>query len=236
MRAAPALPLTAVQPQGAARLPTAARPPLLCVLSGKPVASMPEPDDQSADDSAHASDEVLLSRYASGDGTAARLLLARLAPPVLRLARRLLDDPAEAEDVTQEAMLRLWQIAPEWQAGMARPSTWLYRVAFNLATDRLRKRRGVALDSVDEPVHPAPAVLDAMIATDRARALEMALETLPERQRVAVVLRHIEGLANPEIAEILGVGVEAVESLIARGKRRLSEILASRRTELGCER
>ena len=189
---------------------------------------MSAPDDQS--------DEDLLRRYAGGDAMAARLLMTRLAPAILRLARRLLNDPAEAEDVTQEAMLRLWQIAPEWQAGVAQPSTWLYRVAFNLATDRLRKRRGVALDSIDEPVHPAPAVLDAMIAADRAQALELALATLPERQRVAVVLRHIEGLANPEIAEVLGVGVEAVESLIARGKRRLTALLSPRRTELGFER
>lgn len=166
---------------------------------------------------------------------AARVLLDRLAPPVLRLARRLLDDQAEAEDITQEAMVRLWQIAPEWQTGAAQPATWLYRVAFNLATDRLRRRRGVALDSVAEPVHPAPAALDGMIAADRARALDQALAELPERQRVAVVLRHIEGLANPEIAEVLGVGVEAVESLTARGKRRLTEILSGRRAELGFE-
>lgn len=219
MRAAPALPLIAARP--------AARP-LPCHLSGEPAARMSAADDQS--------DENLLSRYAGGDAAAARLLMERLAPPVLRLARRLLDDQAEAEDVTQEAMLRLWQIAPEWQAGAAQPSTWLYRVAFNLATDRLRRRRGVALDSIDEPVHPAPPALEAMITADRARALDLALATLPERQRVAVVLRHIEGLANPEIAAVLGVGVEAAESLIARGKRSLSAALAGRRNELGFER
>lgn len=217
MRAAAALPQSAAWP--AART---------CRFSGKPAARMPAPDDQS--------DEVLLRRYAGGDAMAARILMARLAPPVLRLGRRLLNDPTEAEDVTQEAMLRLWQIAPEWQAGAAQPATWLYRVAFNLAIDRLRKRRGVALDSIDEPVNPAPAVVETMIAADRARALELALATLPERQRVAVVLRHLEGLANPEIAEVLGVGVEAVESLIARGKRRLTTLLSERRTELGFER
>jgi len=215
MRAAPALPLNAARP--AARLPVR-----------KPAARMSAPEDQSDDD--------LLRRYAGGDAMAARVLMARLAPPVLRLARRLLDDPAEAEDVTQEAMLRLWQIAPDWRVGEAQPSTWLYRVAFNLATDRLRRRRGVGLDNIDEPEHPAPAVLDAMIASDRARALELALAALPERQRAAVVLRHLEGLANPEIAEVLGVGVEAVESLIARGKRRLTLLLSERRTELGFER
>lgn len=188
---------------------------------------MPSPESQS--------DEALLRRYATGDAGAARVLIARLAPRILRLAARLLGDPAEAEDVTQEAMLRLWQIAPDWRSGAAQPSTWLYRVAFNLATDRLRQRRGVALDTIEEPVHPAPAQLDAMIATDRAQALELALAALPERQRVAVVLRHLEGLTNPEIAVAMGVGVEAVESLTARGKRRLAEILLTRREELGFE-
>lgn len=180
-------------------------------------------------------DEVLLARYAAGEALAARLLIERLAPPVLRLAQRLLGDAAEAEDVTQEAMLRLWQIAPRWQAGQAQPGTWLYRVAFNLATDRLRRRRGVALDTIAEPAHPAQAPVEHMMDADRAAALDQALEALPERQRAAVVLRHLEGLSNPEIAAILEIGVEAVESLTARGKRRLAELLANRREELGYE-
>lgn len=181
------------------------------------------------------SDEALLARYAAGEALAARLLIDRLAPRILRLAQRLLGDQAEAEDVVQEAMLRLWQIAPEWRAGAAQPSTWLYRVAVNLATDRLRRRRGVALDSIAEPPHPAPAAVERMIRGEREQALARALEQLPERQRVAVVLRHIEGLSNPEIAGLLDIGVEAVESLTARGKRRLTQLLADRRAELGFE-
>ena len=181
------------------------------------------------------SDEALLARYAAGEALAARLLIDRLAPRILRLAQRLLGDQAEAEDVVQEAMLRLWQIAPEWRAGAAQPSTWLYRVAVNLATDRLRRRRGVALDSIAEPPYPAPAVVERMIRGEREQALARALEQLPERQRVAVVLRHIEGLSNPEIAGLLDIGVEAVESLTARGKRRLAQLLADRRAELGFE-
>jgi RNA polymerase sigma-70 factor (ECF subfamily) len=182
------------------------------------------------------SDEALLLRYGAGDATAARLLVARLAPRVLRLAQRLLQDAAEAEDVTQEAMLRLWRIAPNWQAGGAMPSTWLHRVAVNLATDRLRRRRGVGLDTIEEPDDPAPAAVDGMIEGDRRRALDEALALLPDRQRAAVVLRHLEGLTNPEIAVQLGIGVEAVESLTARGKRRLAQLLEGRREELGYER
>ena len=181
-------------------------------------------------------DDALLARYAAGDRAAAQILLDRLAPRVLRLARRLLQDPAEAEDVTQEAMLRLWQIAPRWQAGGAQPSTWLHRVAVNLATDRLRKRRGVGLDEITEPDDPSPGVVDGMMQTDRLRALDEALAMLPDRQRVAVVLRHLEGMNNPEIAASMGIGVEAVESLTARGKRRLAQLLQGRRDDLGYDR
>jgi RNA polymerase sigma-70 factor (ECF subfamily) len=103
----------------------------------------------------------------------------------------------------------------------------------NLATDRIRRRRSVPLDAAPEPVDTAPGAVGRMIESDRAAALDRALLTLPERQRQAVVLRHLEELGNPEIAEIMGVGVEAVESLIARGKRGLTEALAGRRAELG---
>lgn len=182
------------------------------------------------------SDDALLQRYARGEAAAARILVDRLAPRVLRLARRLLQDEAEAEDVTQEAMLRLWQIAPNWVPGGAQPSTWLHRVTVNLATDRLRRRRGVALDAIEEPDDPTPGAVETMIDGDRKRALDDALALLPDRQRVAVVLRHIEGMNNPEIAASMGIGVEAVESLTARGKRRLTELLSGRREELGYER
>lgn len=181
-------------------------------------------------------DETLLAAFAAGDRAAAGALVARLAPRILALARRLLQDRAEAEDVTQEALLRLWQIAPRWQPGGAQPATWLHRVAVNLATDRLRRRRGVALDQIDEPEDGLLPPLEAMIQADRMAALDAALAALPDRQRAAVVLRHIEGLTNPEIAALLDVGVEAVESLTARGKRRLAELLAGRRADLGFDR
>ncbi|MDW4550360.1 RNA polymerase sigma factor [Defluviimonas sp. D31] len=182
---------------------------------------------------AEASDEALLVLYGNGDPEAARLLTARLAPVAYRVAARMLGDPAEAEDVAQEAMLRLWRLAPDWQGGAARVSTWLYRVAANLATDRLRRRRTLPLDAAAEPADERPGAVAGLVAQDRAAALEAALMRLPERQRQAVVLRHLEGLANPEIAEIMEVGVEAVESLVARGKRGLTEALAGRREELG---
>ncbi len=179
------------------------------------------------------SDDALLALYATGDREAARLLGLRFTPIALRVAQRMLKDPAEAEDVAQEAMLRLWRMAPGWQPGAAKVSTWLYRVVANLCTDRLRKRRTVPLDGVPEPEDGVPGVAERMIEADRAAALQEALAALPVRQRQAVILRHLEGVSNPEIAEVMEIGVEAVESLVARGKRGLVAALSGRRAELG---
>lgn len=183
---------------------------------------------------ADGSDEVLLILYGNGDPAAAQLLTNRLTPRVLGYAARLLGgDLAEAEDVTQEAMLRLWKQAPHWRQGEAKVTTWLYKVVSNLCADRLRKRRTVDIDTIEEPVDATPSAVDGLIHHDRAVALQQALMQLPERQRIAVSLRHLEGATNPEIAEVLDASVEAVESLTARGKRALAAVLAGRRKELG---
>jgi RNA polymerase sigma-70 factor, ECF subfamily len=176
----------------------------------------------------------LLARVAHGDRQAAEALTDLIAPRLLRFAARMLGDLTEAEDVTQEAMLRLWRMAPDWQDGGAQPSTWVFRVASNLCTDRLRRRRPQSEAGIDLP-DPGQSQDARLMQQARARALETALQALPERQRQAVILRHLEGLTNPEIAAIMMVGVEAVESLTARGKRNLSAILAGQRDALGYE-
>ena len=182
-----------------------------------------------------APDSALLVSYANGDPAAARELTARLLPRVFGQAKRMLGgDRAEAEDVAQEAMMRLWKVAPEWRQGEAQVSTWLYRVTANLCTDRLRKRnRNVALDGVTEPEDDRPSVADSLQETARIRGLRDALGQLPERQAQAVTLRHLEGLSNPEIADVMQISTEAVESLTSRGKRALAALLAGRKDELG---
>lgn len=180
-----------------------------------------------------ASDDALLVLYGNGDPKAARVLIARLGPLVLRVANRLLGDSAEAEDVTQEAMMRLWKIAPDWRQGEAKVSTWLYRVTSNLATDRLRKKRSVGLEQAAEVPDGQPSAQEGLEQGERARALDAAMRGLPERQKLAVHLRHIEGLSNPEIADVMSVGVEAVESLVSRGKRALTKALSGERERLG---
>ncbi|MFP7569940.1 sigma-70 family RNA polymerase sigma factor [Marivita sp. S2033] len=181
-----------------------------------------------------AAEAALLKAYAAGDTAAARALATRYTPLVYAHAVRMLNDRAEAEDVAQEALLRLWRHAPGWDSdGGASVRTWLYRVTANLCIDRLRKTRPDGLPSELEIVDKRPGVATHLQNQERRSALDEALMQLPDRQRQAVVLRHIDGLGNGEIARIMDIGPRAVESLTARGKRSLATILGGQRKELG---
>ena len=171
---------------------------------------------------------------ANGDAAAARDLIDRIAPRLMRHLTRMLGNPFDAEEVVQETMIRLWRIAPAWRQGEANVSTWAFRVAVNLATDRLRKSRPlVSFDAVAEPAATGTDTVPRMTDEARIAALDAALSRLPERQRTAVSLRHIEEMSNSEIAEIMDISVEAVESLTARGKRALAAQLKRQRKALG---
>lgn len=181
-----------------------------------------------------APDEALLVAFANGDNEAAQILLHRLAPRLYAYAVRVLNDRAEAEDVVQETLIRLWKIAPDWRQGEARVFTWVYKVAANLCTDRLRKMRPqVEIGNIAAPADTIADVVALLTETQRSKALQSALDSLPDRQRQATVLRHIDELSNPEIAAIMDLSVEAVESLTARGKRALKTSLMGRKKELG---
>ena len=189
-----------------------------------------------AHDATNMTDADLLAAFAAGDRDAALTLTQRLTPRVMGQAFRMLGNRAQAEDVAQDAMMRLWKIAPDWDADRAQVTTWLYRVVANLCTDVLRKRgRGVALDAIEEPSSDAPSVAQTLQTRAREHALGTALADLPERQAQAVSLRHLEELGNPQIAVIMDTNERTVESLIARGKRALIARLSGRKSELGYE-
>ena len=180
-------------------------------------------------------DAELLARFSKGDRAAALALTSRLAPVVFAQAFRMLGDRAEAEDVTQESLLRLWKAAPGWDATRAKITTWLYRVTSNLCIDCLRKSNRNSGDEVPEVADETPGIDRKLQATARAQALQHALQTLPDRQRQAMILRHIEDLSNPEIFDIMEISVEAVESLVSRGRRALASTLAPQKKALGLE-
>lgn len=165
-------------------------------------------------------------RAGGGDQAAVQALVARKLSRILTLATRMLGDRTEAEDVAQEVFLRVWRQAPRWRAGGARFDTWLHTVALNLCRDRLRRRRETPVNAVPDRPDPSGNVEQALLAEGRARRVAEALQALPERQREAVVLHTWQELSNAEAAAVMGVGVEAVESLLARARRGLRQALA----------
>ena len=172
-----------------------------------------------------ASDDASLMAAAShGDVGAYRELVNRHARGVHAFVHRMLGSRAEAEEVCQESFLRLWTSGKTYGA-RAKPSTWLYRVAHNLAVDRLRKRRETSdSEQVDEaPASGRPSL--HLYEKQLALAVQRALDELPERQRAAISLVHYQGMSSAEAAEVLGVGLRALESLLARARRQLRERL-----------
>ncbi|MDE1145660.1 MAG: RNA polymerase sigma factor [Azospirillaceae bacterium] len=176
--------------------------------------------------SATSSDEVLVARVAAGDAQAFRMLTDRHLDRTVTLARRVLGGAADAEDVAQEAFLRLWQHAQRFRPSEARFSTWFYRITVNLCLDRKRRPAHDTLDNVPEPVDPS---LDAATLVERSelgRLVARAVDDLPDRQRAAISLCYDAGLSNAEAAAAMEVSVGALETLLVRARRALRVTLA----------
>ena len=170
-------------------------------------------------------DDDLVMRAGRGDQRAIRALVSHKGPRIFALATRMLGDMAEAEDVVQEAFLRTWRFAPKWQPGAARFDTWLHRVALNLCYDRLR-RRVSTVELAPDQLDTGPPPDRGLHAQDIGRRVDMALQGLSTRQREAVILCHYQELSNIEAAKVMEISVEALESLLARGRRALRQALA----------
>ncbi len=172
-------------------------------------------------------DAELVRNAGAGDASATEALVRRHLPRMVGLARRMLNDASEAEDVAQEVFLRVWREAPRWRPGAAKFETWMHRVALNLCYDRLRRKR--EKPDAEAGVHvadTAPMASDVWLAKQRAAKVHAALAELPERQRAALALVHFQELTNIAAAEMLEISVEALESLLARGRRTLKASLA----------
>lgn len=175
------------------------------------------------------SDEDLVVKIGRGDPAAVRAFVSRKGPRMTALAYRMLGDAAEAEDVVQEVFMRVWKQAPSWRPGVARFDTWMHRVALNLCYDRLRRRREQVMADPPEQVDEGPLPDAGLEAADLGRRVDAALGALPDRQREAIVLCHYQSLTNIDAAALMEISVDALESLLARGRRALRHSLADMR-------
>ena len=175
-----------------------------------------------------ARDRARLARVAAGDEAAFAEIVADETPRLLRFVSSILGSgQAEAEEIVQEALIRLWQQAETWQPD-GRISTWLHRVTYRLAIDVIRRRRPtVAIETVEDTLEDAgPEPVARLIRVEDVNALRAAIERLPERQRTAIALCHFQGLSQAEAAAVMEVGEAAYKSLLARARRRLRALLA----------
>ena len=170
-------------------------------------------------------DEELLSATGGGDPSAFERLVLRHQSRAWAIAYRSLGDPVEAEDAAQEAFLRILEAAPRYRSS-ASFVTYLTQVVTRLCLDRIRKKRPVRAPELLDVRDESPLPPDTHLTRERGLAVQEALSRLPDRQRMAIVLRHYEDLSYREIASSMGVSRKAVERLLARAREALQRSLA----------
>ena len=172
-------------------------------------------------------------RIGDGDRTAYKMLVDRHLRMFLGFASRLTGNRDEAEDIMQEAFIRVWKNAAKWDPGRGtRFTTWFYRVVMNLSIDAKRKRKPViGLDEAfgikSDDLKPDERLSDKQMAAQVAAALDQ----LPDRQRMAVTLCYFQSMSNKQAAEILQISTGAIESLLVRGRARLADLLKIHKQE-----
>jgi RNA polymerase sigma-70 factor (ECF subfamily) len=170
-------------------------------------------------------DKELLDRLAAGDEAAFRLLVVRHIDRAYAIALRIVGNTADAEDVVQDTMLKIWSHRGRWQHGRAKFSTWLYRVISNRCIDLRRKPRNENVETVPEVADGQPGAVEIIERNELNGMLELAMQRLPEQQRIAVIFSYHENMSNGEIAQVMDTTVAAVESLLKRGRQQLRQLL-----------
>ena len=169
-------------------------------------------------------DPELLALVKEGNSQAFAVLVERHTERFYRLSYRYLQNREAAEDVVQDAFLKLWENPALWQPERnSKFTTWFYRVVVNLCLDMRKKKAPAALDDQIQLVDKSEPVDEAMMRAQEQKLLEREIAALPDRQRTALNLCFDEGLSNQEAAEIMGVNLKALQSLIMRAKTTLKE-------------
>lgn len=179
------------------------------------------------------SDDALLAAIGAGDKHAATVFIKRHAAYVMHICRSKLQNEAEAEEATQDVFAAVWRNADKWQPGGAKVTTWLYRVTGNRCIDLLRRRRPTQdIATIAEPVDESADVEAGQIMADRHRLISAAMENLTHDQKRAIELVYFGEMKQGEAAELMGMTLAALESVLRRARARLHEELAGMRDAL----
>ena len=177
-------------------------------------------------------DRSLMARIVDRDRMAFTMIAERHATVALGLAQRIVRNTADAEDVVQESLTRLWVFADRWNPDAARFSSWFYRIVTNQAISRLRRKTNDSIDTIEEPSDATPGPHAQLAGREIGRAIDKAMSRLPDRQRAAIALCYDQGLSCAEAAEAMDVSVGTMESLLFRARRSLREWLSPIAAEL----
>jgi RNA polymerase sigma-70 factor (ECF subfamily) len=173
-----------------------------------------------------ASDETLLAAIALGDRLAFRVLMERHAPKLTAVAQRVMGSPHEADDVVQDAFIKVWTKNAHWRAdGTARFSTWMYRIVLNQCIDRKRKRSFVNLDDAGDPAFEGPDGQASVEKAGMSKTLSALIDSLPDRQAQALRVYYFAELSGPEAAQVMDLTLSAFEALLFRARKALRTAL-----------
>ena len=171
------------------------------------------------------SDEYLMQRVQQRDESAFSMLVQRHTLSIHAFIYRLCGNQSDAEDITQETFLRLWQRASNWTPDTVQFTTWLHQIARNLCIDQFRRERSRKRTVIQESVEFSDSTIESLEDDAQRRAMRSAIRTLPERQRTAIVLCQVQGWTQHDAAQVLDTTVDGVQALIGRARRTLRDIL-----------
>lgn len=193
----------------------------------------PVPDDETEKEAAERLDIELMMLVREGDMGAFEQLVERHQSAVIGTVAKMLGGASDAEDIAQQVFLRVWKSAGRYQP-RAKFTTWLFTITRNLVFNESRRRKRkptVSVEEREEEYHrvveddSGPSPSEEVLHTELERAVDQAIHDLPEKQRLAVVLRRYEELPYEEIGEVLSLSVPAVKSLLFRARSQLKEAL-----------
>lgn len=171
-------------------------------------------------------DEALIARVAEGDAAAFETLVRRNLRRAVAVAQGVTGNANDAEEIAQEAFMRVWRHADRWERGRGRFTTWLYRIVVNLCLDRRRKPSWLPIEAAGEVPSGQEPATGRIARREHRDAVAAALARIPDRQRAAVVLFYFEGLSGLDAAEAMEIKTAAFEQLLFRARRSLKAELA----------